>query len=64
MNKINVIAIFDVGKTNKKLLLFDQQYNVVFEEGKKLEETKDEDGFSCEDVAKLAEWIKSSFARL
>jgi len=36
----------------------------VFEENKKLEETKDEDGFSCEDVAELTEWIKSSFARL
>ena len=51
MYKIPVILIFDVGKTNKKMLLFDQQYNVVFEENKKLKETKDEDGFSCEDVA-------------
>jgi sugar (pentulose or hexulose) kinase len=64
MNKIPAIAIFDVGKTNKKLLLFDQQYNIIYEESKKLKETKDEDGFSCENVAALTEWIKSSMATL
>jgi L-fuculokinase len=64
MNRIPVIAIFDVGKTNKKLLLFDQHYDVVHEESKKLDETKDEDGFSCEDVAKLTDWIKNSFSKV
>ncbi|HEY6506295.1 MAG TPA: carbohydrate kinase, partial [Chitinophagaceae bacterium] len=64
MNKTPAIAIFDVGKTNKKLLLFDQHYNVVYEESKKLEETKDEDGFSCENVAELTAWVKSSFEKL
>jgi glycerol kinase len=28
---MNVIAILDVGKTNKKLLLFDEQYRIVWE---------------------------------
>src|SRR5258705_2252215 len=64
MNKIPAIAIFDVGKTNKKLLLFDQQYDLVHEESKKFDEIKDEDGFACEDVAKLTEWVKSSFERI
>jgi sugar (pentulose or hexulose) kinase len=64
VNKLPVIAIFDVGKTNKKLLLFDQQYNVVFEESIQLAETTDEDGFGCEDVVLLTEWIKSSFDKL
>jgi len=64
MNKIPTIAIFDVGKTNKKLLLFDQQYNLVHEESKKLEEIKDEDGFACENVAELSEWIKNSFEKI
>ncbi|WP_246229511.1 hypothetical protein [Mucilaginibacter humi] len=31
MNPIPVIAVFDVGKTNKKLFLFDESYNIVFE---------------------------------
>lgn len=45
MGKQHVIAIFDVGKTNKKLFLFDEQYKLVFEQSQTFEETKDEDGF-------------------
>jgi len=59
-----VILIFDVGKTNKKVLLFDEQYRLVFEESKKFEEITDEDGFPCEDVSALADWVKNSFDRL
>ena len=61
MKKTAVIAIFDVGKTNKKLLLFDEDYNVVFETGNPLEETTDEDGFACENVHALTAWVKESF---
>ncbi|HUM46613.1 MAG TPA: FGGY family carbohydrate kinase [Chitinophagales bacterium] len=64
MSKQRVIAIFDVGKTNKKLFLFDEQYHILLEESKKLEETKDEDDFPCEDVAKLTDWVKESFNRI
>lgn len=64
MNSTKVIAIFDVGKTNKKLLLFDEQYKLVFEENNQLEETSDEDGFACEDVMALTRWVKESFDRL
>lgn len=64
MKKIPVIAIFDVGKTNKKVLLFDEQYKLVFEESKKFTEIADEDGFPGEDVNALAEWIKTSFDKL
>lgn len=48
-----VIAIFDVGKTNKKLFLFDQDYNMVFERSARFSETKDDDGFPCEDLESL-----------
>lgn len=61
MKRIPVIAIFDVGKTNKKLLLFDEQYKLVYEESTQLEEIKDEDDFACEDVHVLTQWIKDSF---
>jgi sugar (pentulose or hexulose) kinase len=64
MEKTKVIAIYDVGKTNKKLILFDEQYNVVYEESTQLTETKDEDGFSCEDVVALTAWVKNSFAKI
>ena len=62
--KIAVIVIFDVGKTNKKVLLFDEQYKIVYHSSKQLEETEDEDGFPCEDVIALAAWVKDSFQRL
>ncbi len=59
-----VIAIFDVGKTNKKLLLFDEAYQLLHEESKPFAEITDEDGFACEDVQALTCWIKESFATL
>ena len=58
MSRIPVIAIFDVGKTNKKLFLFDEQYNIVFEQSEQLKEITDEDGFPCEDVSALTNWTK------
>jgi sugar (pentulose or hexulose) kinase len=48
-----VIAIFDVGKTNKKLFLFDEEYKIVFERSARFTETKDEDGDSCENLESL-----------
>src|SRR6187455_3246841 len=57
MKTIPVIAIFDIGKTNKKLLLFDEQYKIVHEENAQLEETTDEDGFACEDLNALTKWV-------
>ncbi|HUC81784.1 MAG TPA: FGGY family carbohydrate kinase [Flavisolibacter sp.] len=48
-----VIAIFDVGKTNKKLFLFDQQYNIVYERSARFLETVDEDGDPCENIESL-----------
>jgi sugar (pentulose or hexulose) kinase len=59
-----VIAIFDIGKTNKKLLLFDEDYKVVHEESTQLIEVTDEDGFACEDVLALSTWVNDAFQRL
>jgi sugar (pentulose or hexulose) kinase len=53
MQHIPVIAIFDVGKTNKKLFLFDGDYNIVFERSAKFIETVDEDGDDCENLESL-----------
>jgi sugar (pentulose or hexulose) kinase len=60
MNQIPVIAIFDMGKTNKKLFLFDESYHVVFERSARLEEISDEDGFPCEDIELLKRWLFDS----
>ena len=48
-----VVAVFDVGKTNKKLFLFDERYNIVFERSARFMETVDEDGFPCENLESL-----------
>lgn len=55
-----VIAILDVGKTNKKLFLFDESYQIVWEENRMLSETTDEDGDPCEDLEQLNAWIHES----
>lgn len=57
---IPVIAIFDIGKTNKKLLLFDESYQVVFEKSCALAETTDEDGDPCENIDSLTKFIYDS----
>ncbi|WP_423146165.1 FGGY-family carbohydrate kinase [Rubrolithibacter danxiaensis] len=57
MYKIPVIAIFDIGKTNKKLLLFSENYKLVHQESENLPETVDEDGFPCEDLEALCKWV-------
>lgn len=48
-----VIVVFDVGKTNKKLFLFDENYQIVFEKSARFIETVDEDGFPCENLESL-----------
>ncbi len=64
MNTIPVIAIFDVGKTNKKLFLFDEHYHIVFEKTLQFEETIDEDGDPCENLTALTEWGRNSIKEL
>jgi sugar (pentulose or hexulose) kinase len=60
MASIPVIAIFDVGKTNKKLFLFDENYQIVFERSARFNETADEDGFPCENLESLRQSVFDS----
>jgi L-fuculokinase len=57
-------AIFDIGKTNKKLFVFDDELKIVYEQSQHFTEIKDEDGFPCEDWESLTEWMKSSLNKL
>jgi len=59
-----MIAIFDIGKTNKKLFLFDEQYNIVWERSRTCEQTVDEDGEPCEDWQQLNAFIQESLASI
>jgi sugar (pentulose or hexulose) kinase len=62
--KEKVIAVFDVGKTNKKMLLFDFDLNIVSEIEEKFPEITDDDGFECDDIEKIEKWILSSVKEL
>jgi sugar (pentulose or hexulose) kinase len=64
MSEIRVIAIFDVGKTNKKLFLINEQYNIVYEKTMQFEEVVDEDGDVCENIEALTTWGKNALATL
>lgn len=60
MSQTPVIAIFDIGKTNKKLFLFDEQYRMVLEKTQQFEEITDDDGDACEDLPALTRWVLQS----
>lgn len=64
MHKPDVIAVIDAGKTNKKLLLFDAYYNVITEETLSIPETRDEDGFPCEDIRLLKSFVTGIIEKL
>jgi L-fuculokinase len=61
---IPTIAIFDIGKTNKKLFLFDEEYRIVYEKMEQLPQTIDEDGEPCEDINLITTWVKESWAEV
>jgi sugar (pentulose or hexulose) kinase len=63
MPRTPVIAIYDIGKTNKKVFLFDESYRIIWEDTTQLEEIKDEDGFPSEDLQALQSWMKKSFVK-
>lgn len=60
MSSLPVIAIIDIGKTNKKLFLYDGEYHIVFEQTIYLPEVQDEDGDPAEDIHSLTNWVESS----
>ncbi|GAB3577374.1 FGGY-family carbohydrate kinase [Spirosoma luteolum] len=55
-----VIAIFDIGKTNKKLFLFNRQYEIVWEQTESFAEIVDDDGDACEDLEHLTRWLHAA----
>ena len=51
--------VFDVGKTNQKYFLFDQQYNLLKREKVTLPKVEDEDGHVAENIQSIASWMKN-----
>lgn len=61
---MKVIAIIDIGKTNKKVLLFDESFQLVYENSTRFDEVLDEDGFPCDDIESIENWIQSEIKRI
>ena len=62
--KKNIYVIFDIGKTNKKCLLFDENNQLIEEQQEVYAEIKDEDAFPCDDLARLTEGVLSNWHKL
>lgn len=60
MEPIKVTAIFDIGKTNKKFFLFDQDLKEVYKVYHRLDYIQDEDGDDCESIEALTQWVKQT----
>lgn len=58
-----VVAVLDVGKTNKKLSVYDRQFQVLGEERTTLE-TDTRDGLEIEPTDDLLAWFRASIKRL
>ncbi len=58
------ILIFDVGKTNKKAILYDYSYNEIWQTSTVLPEVNDEDGFPCDDIHAILAWMKNVLSNL
>ena len=61
MKKKSVTAVFDIGKTNKKFFLFDEEYREVFRAYTKFEEVADEEGYPADDLPAICNWLKTCF---
>jgi len=55
----NVIAVFDIGKINKRFYLFDSWLNLVHTDERIFEEIRNNDGQQCEDIAEIRRWMHS-----
>jgi len=64
LNPIEVILIFDIGKTNKKVLLFNEHLDVISTKSVELPETIDEDGFPTEDIQLLTSFVLNTFREI
>ncbi|SEQ09198.1 FGGY-family carbohydrate kinase [Neolewinella agarilytica] len=59
-----VTAIFDIGRTNKKFFLFDEDLREVHREYVSFPMIEDEDGFPTEDISALTTWLQEVFYRI
>jgi L-fuculokinase len=63
-SKKSVYAVFDVGKTNKKLILFDEERQIIDEMLHVCTDVLDDDGFPCDHLPRLTQWMQDHWHRL
>jgi len=61
---VSSIAVYHLQRYVKKLLLFDLEYHLIYEEIQLFDEISDNEGIPCEDLNKLTNWLLESWARL
>lgn len=54
-----VQVVFDIGKTNKKYFIFDENYKLLQKQQTTLAQIEDEDGYPCEDLNLLERWLQN-----
>ena len=55
--------IFDIGKTNKKIFVFDEALELCHSESITFPEIEDEEGFPCDDIEVISDWMKATLNR-
>lgn len=61
MSRLPVTAVFDIGKTNKKFFLFDENLKEVYHTYTRMEAIPDEDGFPSEPILPMRDWMLETF---
>ncbi len=61
---MKVIVVFDIGRTNKKYILFNEDFHIVEEYSENLPEVTDEDGFVCDDIVLITEWVRKHWSSI
>ncbi len=64
MATTEAILVFDIGKTNKKILLFNRSMEIIHESEEIFPEIKDDDGFACDDIDRIEKWILDTCRKL
>ena len=62
--KTNCTLIFDIGKTNQKYFVFDENLGVLDKGQTNISTIQDEDGHPAEDIREIVQWMKTNFERL
>jgi sugar (pentulose or hexulose) kinase len=61
LSRQSAILIFDIGKTTKKVLVFDRDFHVLDEQTEVFPEIRDDDDFPADDLVRVSAWVKDRY---